>query len=235
MSVNLVSAEPLLRAYADVGGVGPDGEIVVTPKTNEEIATELSTLTVGPIQIVDVENFFFNESLALKNPITAAWEGPLIDILNSNGPFTPGLTELFSHINKVRSTTIATNQIVWAVKAESLIVNLQLAGLITEEQYNAWRQLPGAELQFPDVSESDVAAQYAKIDADEAARLAAEAALALEQTRIDNRAAYDTRFNQLFNTYLGSVFAQEVVTDAEIVTALQQIAGDWTADGTVLG
>ena len=144
-------------------------------KTDAEIAALLSAVTPAPILIADLENLLDFEGLAKRNPLTGAWEGPLpSEVSNNVYGLGPGLAGLFSHVNKPRSTHIDTTVDPWASSAFALLGGLLAAGLITQAQHDSFYSLGGG-LRQP-VSAQDVANARALWQAEEAARLADEAA-----------------------------------------------------------
>lgn len=125
-------------------------------KTDAEIVTILNGKTQIPIKISDLENFFTFQGLATKNPITANWEGPLIDEINSNdNGLSAGLTELFQHINKTRSENVDTTVNDWSGKSWLLTNGLVSAGIITPEQRDAFYDL-GRGRTFKDTTEDTI-------------------------------------------------------------------------------
>jgi hypothetical protein len=132
-------------------------------KTDVEIVNILSGKTQSPIKIGDLENFFTFEDLASKNPITANWEGVLIDEINLNeNGLSAGLIELFKHINKNRSEVVDTTVSEWAEKSWLLTGGLVAAGIITAEQRDSFYAL-GRGNRFRGLTEAliaDVRSQY---------------------------------------------------------------------------
>ncbi len=120
--------------------------------TNDEAIVRFGSLTWRPIMCADLENWMDDSNLAKRNPITAAWEGPLIDALATGGPLGDGLAKLFSHLNKPRSITIDCNREEWAILMGQLLGGLQLASLITPEQAAEVVDLAGG-LQFVGLDE----------------------------------------------------------------------------------
>ena len=144
-------------------------------KTDAEIAALLSAVTPAPILIADLENFLDFEGLAKRNPLTGTWEGVLPDEVSNNVyGLGPGLAALFSHVNKPRSTHVDTTVDPWATSAHSLLGGLLATGLITASQYDDFYALGGGHDH--DVTEQDVADARDLWQAEEAERLAEEAA-----------------------------------------------------------
>lgn len=101
--------------------------------TNEEAVAYYSPLTVSYVPCGDLENLLGWASLAKRNAITGAWEGSLIDFMNSNAvpALSDGLGELFSHLNKPRSVGCDTDSQPWGSKMADLLAGLELVGQIT--------------------------------------------------------------------------------------------------------
>ncbi len=84
--------------------------------TNEEAVAYYSPVTSSYIPCSDLENLLGWADLAKRNAVTGAWEGVLIDFMNE--PYidlglealAEGLRELFSHLNKPRSTGVDSNE-----------------------------------------------------------------------------------------------------------------------------
>lgn len=100
----------------------------------EQKAEIISSRTIRPIPLADLENLLSFEGLAWRNEITGSWEGQLIEVMNLGGEIGEGLVELFRHINKTRSIQIETNQAEWAVKCRRLLDGLVIGGVLTQEQ-----------------------------------------------------------------------------------------------------
>ena len=100
----------------------------------ESKAEIISSRTIRPISLAELENLLSFEGLAWRNEITGSWEGPLVEVMNLGGEIGEGLVELFRHINKTRSVQIETNKAEWAVKCRRLLDGLVTGGVITQEQ-----------------------------------------------------------------------------------------------------
>jgi hypothetical protein len=198
-------------------------------KTNEEIHTELSALTVTYIPIADFENFLDFEGLAKRNPITGTWEGVLITTLQAGGPLGDGLAELFSHINKPRSKQINTQEVEWAVKAESLLNGLVQAMVITQEQHQAFHDLGGG-YRHPGIVVQDVVDAFIQMDTEDAEKEQAEAEAAAEAAKREQVNLFWARFNAKYNEYiLPAINSGATIYDAEMVSALQDVTNNWNA------
>ena len=104
--------------------------------SNEEAELYFGVLTENAIACGDLVNQLDWSSLARKNPVTSNWEGPLVDFMSSPPAgaeaLAEGLKELFSHLNKIRSVTIDTNEQPWAGKLDGLCSGLVAVGVIDE-------------------------------------------------------------------------------------------------------
>lgn len=120
-----------------------------------QIAELLSAATNGQIDVGELENLLSEEALARRNPITGSWEGSLVDKMQEGNEIGEGLEELFSHLNKPRSVTIATNERVWGEKCYAIVRSLVASSNISEEQADRVYALAGGRV-FGDVSEQDV-------------------------------------------------------------------------------
>ena len=125
--------------------------------TNPEIAGILSSFTNMDIPLSEVENFLDFEGLAARNAITGNWEGALINVIGgASQELSDGVSELFVHLNKPRSTSIATTQEEWAVKSSSLLAGLVAGGIVTQDQADGFVALGGGLLHGV-VTDIDVA------------------------------------------------------------------------------
>lgn len=124
-----------------------------------EIAEIIAAATATAIKIADLENFLDFQALAKRNAITAIWEGVLPDEVTNNAfGLSAGLSQLFNHLNKHRSTVVDTTVQPWAVDAKDLTNGLLAAGLITQAQLDAFYALgngrPNAKVVEQDVLDS---------------------------------------------------------------------------------
>lgn len=157
-------------------------------KTDEEIASMLSAVTVRPVQIADAENYFDFSLLARRSPRTGAWVGRLPDAMDNvltPLPIRDGLSSLFGHINKPRSIHIDTTAAPWAEDSKALLDGLVATGVITAEERDGFYQLAGGRTHG-DVTAGDVGAIRTQFDADEAERL-------VEQQRVNATALFAER------------------------------------------
>ena len=132
------------------------------------ISAYLSSVTSKDISVADLENFLSEEKLARRNPVTGAWQGELIDVMNEGGDLGEGLEELFSHLNKPRSVSIETSTIAWASKANLLVSGLYVAAKISEQQAQKVYELAGGKITPQGVSVEEVAAFRASYEAENA-------------------------------------------------------------------
>lgn len=188
-------------------------EYVGSGKTDAQIRDELAALTKLPIQIAELENFLDFEALARRNAITGAWQGPLVDVINAGGALGEGLEELFSHINKPRSVEVATDQVEWAVKAETLLSGLQLSGIITAEQHAGFHALGGGYL-YENIVVQDVADAFAAMDEEDSQ----EVAMAAEVVRQDSIL---TLAAEIANSYINPAVSDGVSTEAQVRAAIK--------------
>ena len=120
-----------------------------------EKALVLSSLTVHPIPLQDLENLLDSEQLAWRDEVTSQWSGPLVDAMSNASPVSDGLAELFRHLNKIRSVHIETDKPEWAVKCSQLLDGLIYVGLLSAEQKLKVLTLGGGRLNG-DVTVEDV-------------------------------------------------------------------------------
>ena len=206
--------------------------------TDAQIAQQLSTLTRGSIPIAELENFLLFEQLAWRNEITATWQGPLIDEINTNANgLAAGLTELFRHINKTRSTRISTNEQEWADQAALLMGGLLQTGLITQDQYNSIYGLAGGKL-YGDVTEADIAAsreahaEQERLRAEEEERLRQEAIarqeeMEAERLRFEQFQKLQNDFTTSYNVNIAPLVDEQNTDSAAWQAAIQNMAANW--------
>lgn len=118
------------------------------------IVDVLKTLTVRPILVADIIQWFDDENLGELDPIANAWTGSLVDLVLN--PATPieiatGIRDLFKHLAKRTSVSIESNLPTWSVKIYGLIQALIYMQSITEEQVGKFYALGGG-LAFPDIT-----------------------------------------------------------------------------------
>ena len=192
--------------------------------TNEEAVAYYSPLTVSYVPCGDLENLLGWAGLAKRNAVTGAWEGSLIDFMNSNAvpALSDGLGELFSHLNKPRSIGCDTNEQPWGSKMADLLAGLEAVGQITAEFTADVVALAGGYAH----ADLDVDAVQALRD-EEAARVAAEEAQAIEDA---SRAEFDVkmqRYNELYNIHISPLATDENADDAAWVAALQAMSDEF--------
>lgn len=178
--------------------------------TNEEAVAYYSPLTVSYVPCGDLENLLGWASLAKRNAVTGAWEGSLIDFMNSNAvpALSDGLGELFSHLNKPRSIGCDTHEQPWGSKMADLLAGLEAAGQITA-QFTADVVALADGYAHADF---DVVAAQALRD-EEAARLGFDAKI--------------QRHNELYNIHISPLAADENADDADWTAALQAMADEF--------
>ena len=192
--------------------------------TNPEIAGILSSFTNMDIQLSEVENFLDFEGLAARNAITGNWEGALVSVIGgASQELSAGVSELFVHLNKPRSTQIATTQEEWALKSSALLAGLVGAGIITQAQADGFVALGGG-LRHGVVTEADVTqskTDYENMLAQqEADRIAEEERMAAEAAKQELM----TEYYGHYNTIVSSVLDGESPTKADIAAALRSCA-----------
>lgn len=132
-----------------------------------EKALVLSSLTVRPIQLQELENLLDVEQLAWRDEITSQWTGSLIVAMDEGSEVSEGLAELFRHLNKIRSVHIETDKPEWAVKCSQLLDGLVYVGLITVEQKGKVLDLGGGR-KHGDVTVQDVETWEAVVASEDA-------------------------------------------------------------------
>lgn len=184
---------------------------------DDQIASILSSFTIKDIPLAEVENFLDFEGLAARNPVTGNWEGALVNVIGgASQELSDGVSELFVHLNKPRSTSIATTQEEWAIKSSSLLAGLISANVITSQQSSGFIAL-GSGLRHGVVTGADVAqsrTDYNDMLAQEEARRQAEEA----------KFALTEEFYETYNTHVASVLDAESPTKAEIIAGLRAAA-----------
>lgn len=186
-----------------------------------EILVELEGLTLVDINIADLENYLDFEGLAKRNPVTGAWEGTLVDIMQSSSPLAGGLGELFSHINKPRSVVVATTEKTWAMKADALLDGLQSGGVISVEQVEGFYSMGGGK-KYPGVTLQDISDAIASENAEQAEIAAADAKNeAVIQIQNDYAVVYNANF--------APVLDGDSPSKAACIAALRDMADQWEA------
>ena len=192
--------------------------------TNEEAVAYFGPLTNLQVLCSDLENLLGWADLAKRNAVTGSWEGSLIDFMSSNTvpAISDGLAELFSHLNKPRSIGCDTDSQPWASKMADLLSGLELVGQITAAFTADVVELAGGYAH----ADLDVDAVQALRD-EEAVRVAAEEAQAIEDAA---RAEFDVkmqRYNELYNIHISPLATSENAGDAAWVAALQAMSNEF--------
>jgi len=192
--------------------------------TNEEAVAYFSPITVSYVPCGDLENLLGWADLAKRNAVSGAWEGSLIDFMNSESvpALSEELRELFSHLNKPRSVGCDTDSQPWASKMADLLSGLE------------------AVWQIPVSFTADVVALaggYAHADLDvDAVQLLRdeEAQRVLDQEAADAEAAareaFDVkmvRYNELYNIHIATLAVDQDADDSSWVAALQAMSDNF--------
>lgn len=182
--------------------------------SNAEAVAYYGPLTVDYIPCGALENLLGWSNKASRDPVTGAWRGSLIDFMNSNAvpALSAGLSDLFSHLNKPRSTGIDSHLQPWAGNMEDLFNGLIMVGQV-DAAFKANVITLAGGLQNPDLSEADV--QEVRDDHD--ARVAADAA---SDAMLVRQMEYAARYNE----HLSPVLTDPASTDADIKLALETMA-----------
>ena len=192
--------------------------------TNEEAVAYFAPLTSSFIPCGELENLLGFAGLAKRNAVTGAWEGSLIDFMQGNTvpALSEGLGELFSHLNKPRSTGVDTMEQPWASKMADLLTGLEAVGQIDAQFASDVVELAGGYAH----AGLDVDAVQALRD-EEAARVAAEAAQAIEDAA---RAEFDVkmqRYNELYNIHISPLAPDENADNAAWTAALLAMSNEF--------
>ena len=192
--------------------------------TNEEAVAYFAPLTSSFIPCGELENLLGFAGLAKRNAVTGAWEGSLIDFMQGNTvpALSEGLGELFSHLNKPRSTGVDTMEQPWASKMADLLTGLEAVGQIDAQFASDVVELAGGYAH----AGLDVDAVQALRD-EEAARVAAEAAQAIEDAA---RAEFDVkmqRYNELYNIHISPLATDENADNAAWTAALLAMSNEF--------
>ncbi len=193
--------------------------------TNAEAVAYYGPLTAYYIPCSELENLLGYAGLANRNAVTGAWEGSLIDFMNSNAvpALSDGLAELFSHLNKPRSTGCDTHEQPWASKMSDL-----LAGLEAVAQIDAAFTADVVALAGGYAHEGLVEADIQALRDEEAERVAAEEAQAIEDAA---RAEFDVkmqRYNELYNIHISPLATDSNADDAAWTAALLAMSNEFT-------
>mgnify|MGYP000038259414 FL=1 len=192
--------------------------------TNAEAVAYYGPLTGRYIPCAELENLLGYADLANRNAVSGAWEGSLIDFMNGNTvpALTAGLEELFSHLNKPRSTGCDTHEQPWASKMSDLLTGLEAVAQI-DASFSADVVALGGGFVHADLDEAAV--EVIRVDgaAAEAERLANEAYM-VEQN------AAKSNYDQLYNQHIAPLYSAKDMTDASWSAALQAMSDNWTSN-----
>jgi hypothetical protein len=185
--------------------------------TNAEAVAYYSPLTASYIPCGDLENLLDWAGKAKRNPVTGAFEGSLIDFMNSNAvpALSDGLAELFSHLNKPRSIGCDTHEQPWGSKMADLLAGLEAVGQI-DAQLTADVVALGGGYAHPDLTESDIQV----LRDNEAQRVAEEDARSGFYLKM-------VRYNELYNIHIAPLEANLGADDAAWVAALQAMSDEF--------
>jgi len=192
--------------------------------TNEEAVAYFGPLTNSYVPCADLENLLGWAGLAKRNAVTGAWEGSLIDFMQSNvvPALCDGLLELFSHLNKPRSIGCDTHEQPWGSKMSDLLSGLEAVGQVDAAFTASVISLAGGYAH----ADLDVDAVQLLRD-DEAVRAAAEEAQAIEDAA---RAEFDVkmqRYNELYNIHISPLATDENADDAAWTAALLAMSNEF--------
>ena len=187
-------------------------------KTPEEILALISPLTNIKIDCGELENYFHFNGLAVRDPVSGSWTGPLVDLMAQGDQLGDDLSLMFTHLNKPRSVTIDTDIAEWAVQMDRMYSELIAGGHITEEQKQAIIFMAGG-YKYPDAVIDDVIqciADESQRSLDEEAAKAAREAYGIRKQRHD----------ELFNIHI-SPLSDILSTDDDWVAALQAMSDEF--------
>jgi hypothetical protein len=190
--------------------------------TDAEAVAYFGPLTLSYIPCGDLENLLGWAGLATRNPVTGAWEGSLIDFMNGNTvpALSVGLSSLFSHLNKPRSTGVDTNLQPWASSMEDLFNGLIAVGQV-DAAFKADVVALAGGYANEDLDEAAVAVIRADGIAAEEARIADEAYLASQN-------ATKAKYDELYNQHIAPLYSAKDMTDASWIAALQAMSSNWS-------
>jgi hypothetical protein len=185
--------------------------------TNEEAVAYFAPLTASHIPCGDLENLLGFAGVAKRNAVTGAWEGSLIDFMQSNAvpALSEGLGELFSHLNKPRSIGCDTHEQPWASKMADLLGGLEMVSQI-DAQFTADVVGLAGGYVHPNL---DVASVQTLRDAN--------AAQAIEDAA---RVEFDIkvmRYNELYNIHISPLATDENADDAAWTAALLAMSNEF--------
>jgi len=185
--------------------------------TNEEAVAYFAPLTVSYVPCSDLENLLGWSGLANRNAVTSAWEGSLIDFMNSTTipALSVGLGELFSHLNKPRSIGCDTQEQPWGSKMADLLSGLEAVGQIDASFTANVVALAGGYAN--DGIDADV---IQSLRDEEAQHVLEEAA----------RASFDInkeRYDELYNAHIAPLAVDPNATEASWVSALAEMSANF--------
>ena len=185
--------------------------------TNEEAVAYYSPITVSYVPCGDLENLLGWADLAKRNAVSGAWEGSLIDFMNSEAvpALSDGLRELFSHLNKPRSVGCDTDSQPWASKMADLLGGLEAVGQITASFTADVVALAGG------YAYADLDVDAVQLIRDEEAQRVADLAGMNAATELL------TRYDELYNIHIAPLHVDYSTTDADWAAALQAMSDNF--------
>jgi hypothetical protein len=185
--------------------------------TNEEAVAYFGPLTNSYVPCADLENLLGWADKATRNAVTGAWEGSLIDFMQSNvvPELCDGLLELFSHLNKPRSVGCDTHEQPWGSKMSDLLSGLEAVGQVDAPFTASVISLAGGYAH----ADLDVDAIQLLRD-EEAQRLAGVASA-------EASAAKMQRYNELYNIHISPMVTDGDADDAAWTAALLAMSNEF--------
>ncbi len=185
--------------------------------TNEEAVAYFGPLTNLSLLCGDLENLLGYAGKATRNAVTGAWEGSLIDFMQSNAVtgLGDGLAELFSHLNKPRSIGCDTNEQPWASKMAYLLSGLEASGQV-DASFTA--------------SVISLAGGYANAGLDvDAVQLLRDEGVAKEAEDLAREIVWRKveRYSELYNQHISPLQGNNEVNDSAWVAALQAMSDEF--------
>ena len=187
--------------------------------TNEEAVAYFGPLTKSYVPCAELENLLGYAGKATRNAVTGAWEGSLIDFMQSNvvPALCDGLLELFSHLNKPRSIGCDTNEQPWASKMSDLLSGLEAVGQVDASFTASVVSLAGG------YAHDGLDVNAVQLLRDEGAVKEAEA---LAQEIVWQKVE---RYSELYNQYISPLQGNNEVNDSVWAAALQAMSNEFTA------
>jgi hypothetical protein len=197
--------------------------------TDAEAVAYFGPLTLSYIPCGDLENLLGWAGLATRNPVTGAWEGSLIDFMNGNTipALSAGLSDLFSHLNKPRSTGVDTHLQPWASSMEDLFNGLIAVGQV-DAAFKADVVALAGGYANEDLDEAAVAVIRADGIAEEEAAVAAEAQRVADEAYRATQNATKAKYDELYNQHIAPLYSAKDMTDASWIAALQAMSSNWS-------